>query len=276
MEKRFNRPKFDILPVIEDRIQYLAQIKAKIESEYKKMPEGSILVAPGRSENSFRYYLRRNPQEKMGIYLDSSKGKIKKQYSAKKYYSVLIKEVDDEIKKLNKIKKMGLMDSIIFSFEKINLGVRKLISPINIDDDLYIKMWIEEPYERLGFDKNDKSSFYSDRGERMRSKSEVLIANELNRRGVPYKYECPVTTVDGKSLYPDFTILDVKNRREKYWEHLGKMGDMSYVARNIWKIDEYKKMNILLGLDLFLTYENETNSIRTVDIVRTIEAIVKG
>ena len=274
MEKSFSNPEFNLLPVVEERIQYLEHIKEKLEEEYQKMPEGSILVAPGSSENSFRYYLRKTPQEKMGTYLDASKNRIKKQYCYKKYYAATIKEVKEEIKNLEKIKKMKVHDSIVGVYGKLNEGIKKLIKPINVDDKTYVKMWMSKAYDGLGFDPNDKTEYYSDRGERMRSKSELLIANSLIRRGIPYKYECPVETGDGRTFYPDFTILDVKHRRVKYCEHLGRMSDLSYVSKNIWKLDEYKKINILLGINLFLTYENEMNAIRTSDIENTINAIL--
>jgi len=275
LEKRYSRPEFDITPIIEERLQYLKGVREKLETEYNKMPEGSILVAPGETDNYYRYYLRTKPQDKIGIYLDASKTKIKKQYSIKKYCEVAIKEVDKELNKLEKICKIQPVDSIVTSYKKINQGVKKLIDPINIDDETYIKMWMNEPYERLGFNENDKTMYLSHRNERMRSKSEVIIANTLLMMGIPYKYECPIVTKDGKTLYPDFTILDVKNRKEKYWEHLGKMGDLSYVSRNIWKLDEYRKMDILLGINLFITYENEICTLRTSDIKSTIEAILR-
>jgi len=275
MEERFSRPEFNVMRMVEDRIQYLETIKGNIENEYKRMPEGSILVGPGSTENSFRYYLRSTPQDKMGEYLDASKDRVKKQYSTKKYYETLLKQIDEEIKGLNKIKRSKLQDSIITSYEKMSPGIKKQISPINIDDETYISLWTSESYIGLGFDENDTTSYYTDRGERVRSKSEMLIANTLIRMGIPYKYECPVITNDGKKLYPDFTILDVKKREIKYWEHLGKMSDMSYLSRNIWKLYEYKKINILLGVNLFLTYENEINPLGATDIRRTIDAIIQ-
>lgn len=96
----------------------------------------------------------------------------------------------------------------------------------------------------------------------------------LLRKGIPYKYECPITIRNGENLYPDFTILDVKRRRVVYWEHLGRMGDMSYVSRNIWKLDEYKKVGVLLGINLFVTFESGTSPLGTNEILRVINEII--
>ena len=48
----------------------------------------------------------------------------------------------------------------------------------------------------------------------MRSKSEVIISNALREYNIPYLYEKPVTLGKEVTVYPDFTILKLKERRE--------------------------------------------------------------
>lgn len=74
-------------------------------------------------------------------------------------------------------------------------------------DAYFAKSWLDEGFRGLGFDERDTTEFFSEKGERMRSKSEVLIANALYKRGIPYKYECPVLLPSGIMKYPDFTVL---------------------------------------------------------------------
>ena len=238
------------------------------------MPEGNLLVAPGTRETNFRYYLREKPSDRIGVYLNAGQAKTKKKYATKKYYKELIKRAEKEIRMLKKLQQNYIEDSIVSTYRDIGLAITKFIEPINIDNETFAKAWENEPYEGLGFDENDNTSYYSDRHERMRSKSELLIANALNVRNIPYKYECPLFLPNGQKIYPDFTILDVKNRKVKYWEHLGRMGDMSYVSKNLWKLDEYRRLNIRIGINLFVTYENGINAIATEDILSTIEAIL--
>lgn len=52
----------------------------------------------------------------------------------------------------------------------------------------------------------------------MRSKSEVIIADLLNKEGIPYRYEFPLYLKEFNTVYPDFTILNVRKRKEIYWE----------------------------------------------------------
>lgn len=66
----------------------------------------------------------------------------------------------------------------------------------------------------------------------VRSKSEVIIANMLFDRGIPFKYEVPLFAPDGTFYLPDFTIT--WNGEEWYWEHLGLMEYENY--RNHWNV----------------------------------------
>ncbi len=68
------------------------------------------------------------------------------------------------------------------------------------------------------------------RGEAVRSKSEVIIANMLHAKGLPYHYEAPLV-IDGVTKYPDFTIEDDDTGITYYWEHCGMLHDPGYRKR---------------------------------------------
>lgn len=69
------------------------------------------------------------------------------------------------------------------------------------------------------------------RGDLVRSKSEVLIANLLHGRNIEYAYERRLSFDDGSARYPDFTIEDDDLGRTIYWEHLGMLNDSAYARR---------------------------------------------
>ena len=65
-------------------------------------------------------------------------------------------------KLVNNSKKMLLINYIIVALATIfDQWTKKLIEPLKVDDETYIKLWKEQSYEGLGFDKSDNSSFYS-------------------------------------------------------------------------------------------------------------------
>ena len=95
---------------------------------------------------------------------------------------------------------------------------KQLISPQLKPDDLFVNHWLSEKYYGKGF-ADTEPEFYTDKGERVRSKSEILIANELNRAGIPYKYEKPIYIMGIGNVYIDFTLLIEETREIKYLEN---------------------------------------------------------
>ena len=79
----------------------------------------------------------------------------------------------------------------------------------------------------------------TERGDLVRSKSELVIADKLHARGIDYAYEQPLVLPNGRTRYPDFTIADDAMGVTFYWEHLGLLDDPGYRARWERKRAEY-------------------------------------
>ncbi len=65
----------------------------------------------------------------------------------------------------------------------------------------------------------------------VRSKSEVIIANMLTERDIPFQYEVPLYASDGTFYLPDFTVK--WSGEIWYWEHLGRLDNDEY--RHHWE-----------------------------------------
>jgi ATP-dependent exoDNAse (exonuclease V) alpha subunit len=81
------------------------------------------------------------------------------------------------------------------------------------------------------------------RGELVRSKSEVAIADLLLSLGRDYKYEQPLE-IGGVRRYPDFTVKDDNSGATFYMEHLGMLDDAGYRARWERKLAWYESVGI--------------------------------
>jgi hypothetical protein len=79
----------------------------------------------------------------------------------------------------------------------------------------------------------------TERGDLVRSKSELVIADKLFARGVEYAYEQPLKMPNGRVRYPDFTITDHARGVNFYWEHVGMLNDLGYSERWERKLKEY-------------------------------------
>lgn len=84
----------------------------------------------------------------------------------------------------------------------------------------------------LGVDRFKLGRIYQTLSSHMvRSKSEVIIANILFERKIPFEYEAGLL-VDGKQFSPDFTIK--WGGKTYYWEHLGLLEQEQY--KSAWEI----------------------------------------
>ena len=68
-------------------------------------------------------------------------------------------------------------------------------------------------------------------GFKVRSKSEQIIVSLLVKHHIPFKYEQPVL-INGRSYFPDFTIMHPATHKLYLWEHLGMMDKAVFVRRN--------------------------------------------
>ena len=136
---------------------------------------------------------------------------------------------------------------------------KELIIPAELPDELYAQQWQSKPF-RLNEIGENVPEHYSNKGERVRSKSEVMIADALAQAGLPYRYECPLM-LGTAVVHPDFTILRREDRKELFWEHLGRMDDAGYVMKNLSKIRLYEQNGIMPGIDLILTMETSQQPI---------------
>jgi energy-coupling factor transporter ATP-binding protein EcfA2 len=81
------------------------------------------------------------------------------------------------------------------------------------------------------------------RGEFVRSKSELAIAEKLHGMGITYVYEQQLQ-LGGQTRWPDFTITDEDSGITYYWEHLGMLSDPQYEARWLVKRAAYLAADI--------------------------------
>ena len=67
----------------------------------------------------------------------------------------------------------------------------------------------------------------------------MIIADILDEFSVPFLYEKPLQ-LRGGIVHPDFTLLNIRERREIYWEHFGIMDDTDYRNNAFQKLRNYE------------------------------------
>ena len=134
----------------------------------------------------------------------------------------------------------------------------------------YASQWQQKVYQGKVFTQSDPE-IYTVKGERVRSKSEKIIADALEREGIPYRYEHPVCLPGNLYLYPDFTVLNKRTRKEFFLEHFGMMDSPEYVENMIRKVEEFEKYGIFPGVKLLMTFETKNRPLNTAILTRIIQ-----
>ncbi|MBK7078217.1 MAG: AAA family ATPase [Myxococcales bacterium] len=85
------------------------------------------------------------------------------------------------------------------------------------------------------------------RGERVRSKSELILADKLHAFRIDYAYERRFNGQDGSYRLPDFTVEDPASGELVIWEHLGMLAVPAYAES--WKRKQawYAEQGVLPG-----------------------------
>lgn len=245
----------------------IAVLKASIEKTIEDLnnrlgsaPEGTLRAA--RRPNGFQYYQMTEAHDTIGKYITRKNMQIASQLAQKEYDYKLLAVLEKQLKTINRFLNTYKQDEVFKVFESLNDSRKLLVTPEYLPDEEYVKQWLSMPYRKLPFNPGDPE-YYTANHERVRSKSEIIIANTLKSYNIPYRYEFPVYE-DGIPIgAPDFNCLNVRLRKEYYWEHLGMIGDEKYVNRNIIKLEKYTMAKDFDESRLILTFESDKHPLNT-------------
>lgn len=184
---------------------------------------------------------------------------------------------------------------------KIPEQIKQHVRSSELTKEGYAKKWQEGNSvvkKRRTHKQDDYHKFKTLRGDYVGSKSEVIIADRLFVKGIPYHYEVaftpeaildfsrPVyndlgiisgyevlgfTPFDEDTLHPDFYVLNSRTRKAYFWEHLGMMDNPEYCWKNFNRFMRILDAGYIIGEDLVVTHEDKKHPLMTEDIDRIIE-----
>lgn len=240
-----------VLAAIRQRSLLREQL-AKIPPKPRHVPIGNLRVVT--NHNRPQYYIVNPSDAPNGTYLP--KRDIRKAAAiAQRDYN---KDAAEALKKQIAVIDRFLADyrpsALDATYTELHPGRRVLVAPVHEPDEDFIAAWLHHPYTGKPFEIN-APEFYTGTGVRVRSKSEVIIADALSRAGIPFRYEFPTSIGGWGTLYPDFTCLDKRSHTEVIWEHFGMMSNHDYADVAIQKILRYNENGYVLGRNFIATFE---------------------
>lgn len=153
---------------------------------------------------------------------------------------------------------------------KLHTQRQLLVTPVEPIWEKELAKWYDSEYHGKEFYEGI-AEIVTEKGERVRSKSEKILADYFYRNNILYQYEKPLYLKGYGTVYPDFTFLSKKTRKEIYWEHEGMMDKPEYAKSAVKKIESYQRNGIHLGERLILTFETELTVLNSQIVEELVE-----
>lgn len=240
---------------MEKRAEYLRQLIERKKYDLRDVPSGTLYIE--KRGKRIQYYNYDHSPRREGDYIRKSETELIARLAQKDYDGRILAEAQKELGAIEEyLRQTGSpkderLDEI---YSRMRIERQMLINPIELSDEEYVRQWKAVTYARKGFNEGDQEH-YSRKGERVRSKSEGMIADALDAHGIPFRYEYPLQLKRMGIIHPDFYCLNVKKRKEICWEHLGRGDDPEYMSNSSVRINDYEESGYYLGDRLIVTLE---------------------
>ena len=238
--------------------KHLQSIIAKTREKDIEEPEGRLRISV--DHGVARYY--QCIDDRYGEYISRENIQLPRQLAQKAYNDAVLKTAEVRGKHIARCLKNYNDDELEQLFTSLHPERQKLITPVEPTFNQLQERWYSESYVGKAF-KEGMPVILTEKGERVRSKSEKILADFFYRNNIPYKYEKPLSLSGYGIVYPDFTFLSRKLRKEIYWEHEGMMDKPEYAIKAVKKLNSYQMNGILPGERLILTFETEQDVLNT-------------
>lgn len=256
---------------VENRHNEILNALERIERNSANLPDGNLLIKQKKKPTFYHEHIDKDGN-KTSTYLSKSDIKLIRALATKGYLKKLKRIVESEEKALARFIKDYNPEQKYDLYDNMNESRKDLVTPVFASVEEKVKEWRDETYASNDFH-SEGLKVENSKGEMMRSKSEVIIANIISEyKDLEYRYEKPLEVMGGVStLYPDFTIMNTKTGKIYYLEHIGMLEVSEYAESFIKKMNTYTKNGLRLGVDVLCTFESRTSGIDIAATRRTIE-----
>ncbi len=261
-----------------DQKALLNKLIKQASRSLKNKPEGTLQIA--RCNGTFQYYCRSEKEAKHRSYISKKEKKKIQSLAQKDYDQKFFRAANKLLKEIEALEKLGGDRSIGILYQTLNkvyndLGEarKKLVIPYIKPDDEFIKEWESQEYKGNSYELPNEE-IITEKGEYVRSKSEKIIADKLLSMHIPYLYEFPLRLETGEIVYPDFTILHVRERRLVIMEHNGRMHDEKYSIRTLNKMNNYEDSDYEEGYNLIHTFESDNQPLNIKRVERKLKRML--
>ncbi len=255
---------------LKEKSLYLKQLLQQItKNQQVSKTEGNLQIL--KANGKLRFYQYFGSKSKTH-YLKKSETQLIAALAQKKYnnrvYGVAKAKKAAVDKCIKILDDKDVLVDLAKIYENFPKELKPVIKPMEQLYDDYAKQWQARDYDKSR--RPVGTNLRTKKGELVRSKSELIIANKLYDAGLPYHYETIFRT-DQFIANPDFFILNPRTRKVFYWEHFGLMSKQDYLEDALYKIEGYAKYGVIQGDNLIVTYESVDHQLSTEYVDQLIE-----
>jgi hypothetical protein len=240
----------------------------RLEKDLERAPEGRLRICKNRVRH--QYYQCVCSAGRKGKYIPDASVDLAKALAQKDYDSKLMTTLRGEKNAICEFLQNFHPEQVDEVFRSLREQRKPLVIPIRLPDEDYVKQWLSVVYEKMGF-ASDAPEYLTARNERVRSKSEIMIADALARNLIVFRYEYPIQIEGLGCVHPDFICLHPVTRQGILWEHFGMMDDPSYADQTTNKIEKYCCAGYHLGCNLIATFETSKHPLLSRHIEQKIQ-----
>ncbi|MBO6128952.1 MAG: hypothetical protein J6P79_08650 [Pseudobutyrivibrio sp.] len=233
----------------------LLEISNKRLAKQKNLPAKHVRLSKSNGYNQFYLF---DPATGTRTYIRSKELKNYMPLIQRDYDNSANRVLLKQYNKLNKLAKcIDSIDDISIQdvYEEQPEQKKSFITPLVDTKDEQIEKWHQEhPGCQNSFP--IEKPIYTNKGETVRSKSEMIIDNLFYSFDIPYSYEPMLTLGDGHRICPDFAIYNQRLNKTIYWEHLGMIDIDDYAKSTLQKMYKYQKAGFEIGIDVLFSMES--------------------
>lgn len=239
-----------------------------VERQLKHIQPGTLRIS---NRNGIKqYYHRKEASDTIGKYIRKQDYERAVELAQQDYNQKILKALKKELEIIESFNAEYKPDNLAQVYLSLHENRKELIQPLILTDEEYVRQWKSVEYSKMGF-RDNMPEYYTDEGERVRSKSEIIIANKMTKKTVPYRYEYPIELSDYRVVHPDFYCLNVRTRKEYIWEHFGMMDQPDYAISAVKKIEAYEKEGYYIGVNFIATFETTESPLNMILLEKTID-----
>lgn len=161
--------------------KYLQELLNQLEKQEKRNLAGRLRIS---SDRGYPRYYHCKGDDKRGVYISKKNLELARQLAQKEYDEKLQKYIAKRLKQVGKILKSDTEEEIDEVYETLHGARKQLVTPIQPTWEQQLEQWKKESYQGKEF-LGDSIVIYTEKGERVRSKSEKILRIIFTIKGFP-------------------------------------------------------------------------------------------